>query len=171
MKPLDISTLHFLVVDDNVYMRRIIRMLLNSYGARYIADADDGATALEKFESENPDIVITDWSMPVFDGIELTKMLRNENSSSNPYVPIIMMTGHSMKTKIIEARNAGVTEFLCKPISAKDLYMRIVNIIGNPRNFVKSNNYFGPDRRRVNNGNSKGQNRRESDIGDVKKTS
>ena len=86
--------------------------------------------------------------MPIFDGLELTQMIRQPGANANPYVPIIMLTGHSEKKRVIAARDAGVTEFLAKPISAKALYQRIVNVVANPRPFIKTKTYFGPDRRR-----------------------
>ena len=95
-----------------------------------------------------PDIVITDWSMPIFDGLELAQMIRQPESKGNPFAPIIMLTGHSEKRRVTVARDAGVTEFLAKPISAKGLYQRILNVVANPRPFIKTKTYFGPDRRR-----------------------
>ena len=107
-----------------------------------------GAAGLEAFTHYSPDIVITDWSMPIFDGLELTQMIRQPGANANPYVPIIMLTGHSEKKRVVQARDAGVTEFLAKPISAKALYQRVLNIVANPRPFIKTKSYFGPDRRR-----------------------
>ena len=129
-------------------MRRILRTLLHSFGAREVYEAEDGATGLEMFTHYLPDIVITDWAMPIFDGLELTQMIRQPGANSNPYVPIIMLTGHSEKRRVIAARDAGVTEFLAKPISAKGLYQRILNVVANPRPFIRTKTYFGPDRRR-----------------------
>jgi DNA-binding response OmpR family regulator len=86
--------------------------------------------------------------MPIFDGLELTQMIRQPGANANPYVPIIMITGHTEKTRVTAARDAGVTEFLAKPISAKALYQRIVNVVANPRPFIRTKTYFGPDRRR-----------------------
>jgi len=75
-------------------------------------------------------------------------MIRQPESKGNPYAPIIMLTGHSEKRRVTVARDAGVTEFLAKPISAKGLYQRILNVVANPRPFIKTKTYFGPDRRR-----------------------
>ena len=83
-----------------------------------------------------------------FDGLELAQMIRQPESKGNPYAPIIMLTGHSEKRRVTVARDAGVTEFLAKPISAKGLYQRILNVVANPRPFIKTKTYFGPDRRR-----------------------
>ena len=82
--------------------------------------------------------------MPIFDGLELTQMIRQPGANANPYVPIIMLTGHSEKKRVIAARDAGVTEFLAKPISAKALYQRILNVVANPRPFIKHQELFRP---------------------------
>jgi two-component system chemotaxis response regulator CheY len=145
---IDFSRLRFLAIEDNAHMRRILRTLLHGFGSREVYEAEDGASGLESFVHYTPDIVITDWAMPIFDGLELTQMIRQPGANSNPYVPIIMLTGHSEKMRVIAARDAGITEFLAKPISAKALYQRILNIVVNPRPFIKSKSYFGPDRRR-----------------------
>jgi two-component system chemotaxis response regulator CheY len=144
----DFSKLRILIVDDNAHMRRIVRTLLHGFGAREVHEAEDGASGLEVFTSHLPDILIVDWAMPIFDGIELVSMIRRPDSAVNPYVPIIMLTGHSEKSRVMRARDAGVTEFLCKPISAKALHQRVLNCVLNPRPFVKTKDYFGPDRRR-----------------------
>jgi len=145
---IDFNRLRFLVIDDNVHMRRIVRTLLHSFGARDVHEAEDGAAGLEAFTQYSPDIILADWAMPIFDGVELTQMIRQPGANANPYVPIIMLTGHSERTRVMSARDAGVTEFMVKPISAKALYQRILNVIANPRPFIKTETYFGPDRRR-----------------------
>ena len=98
------------------------------------------------------------------DGITLTKKLRNEPSSPNQYIPIILMTGFSEKKRVVQARDAGVTEFLVKPFTARDLYKRLAQIIERPRQFVRSEEFFGPDRRRKVDPVFNGPFKRESDI-------
>lgn len=144
----DVSRLRFLIIDDNAYVRRIIRVLLHGFGAREVIEAEDGVAGLESFGLYNPDVVIIDWEMPILDGIELARMLRDPNNSPNAFVPIIMCTAHSEMRRVTQARDAGVTEFLAKPISAKSLYQRIVNTVVNPRSFIRTADYFGPERRR-----------------------
>jgi CheY-like chemotaxis protein len=164
---IDFNRLRFLVIDDNAHMRRILRTLLHSFGTREVYEAEDGAAGLEAFTHYSPDLVLTDWAMPIFDGLELTQMIRQPNANTNPYVPIIMLTGHSEKKRVVAARDAGVTEFLAKPISAKSLYGRIFNVVANPRPFIKTNTYFGPDRRRSSSSNYSGPERRKSGSADV----
>ena len=167
MVRIDFNRLRFLVIDDNAHMRRILRTLLHGFGAREVYEAEDGAAGLEAFTHYIPDIVITDWAMPIFDGLELTQMIRQPGANANPYVAIIMLTGHSEKKRVTAARDAGVTEFLAKPISAKGLYQRIVNVVANPRPFIKTKIYFGPDRRRNVNPNYVGPERRKGGKADV----
>jgi two-component system chemotaxis response regulator CheY len=167
MVRVDFNKLRFLVVDDNAHMRRILRTLLHGFGTREVYECEDGASGLEAFNSYSPDIVITDWAMPIFDGLELTQMIRQPGSNHNPYVPIIMLTGHSEKKRVMTARDAGVTEFLAKPISAKALYQRLLNIVHNPRPFIRTKTFFGPDRRRNVNPNYAGPERRKGGKADV----
>jgi CheY-like chemotaxis protein len=148
MVRIDFNRLRFLIIDDNAHMRRIVRTLLNGFGSREIYEAEDGPSGLEAFTQYGPEIIITDWVMPGLDGLELTRMMRQPDAHGNAYVSIIMLTGHSEKARVTAARDAGVTEFLAKPISAKGLYQRIANVIANPRPFIKTKTYFGPDRRR-----------------------
>jgi hypothetical protein len=72
-----------------------------------------------------------------------------------------MLSGHSEKRRVMEARDAGVTEFLAKPIAAKALYERILSVVLSPRPFIQTKNYFGPDRRRNVNSNYQGPERRK----------
>ena len=161
MLRIDFNKLRFLVIDDNAHMRRILRTLLHGFGARDVYEAEDGAAGLEAFTHSAPDIVLTDWAMPIFDGLELAQMIRQPGANANPYVPIIILTGHSEKKRVVAARDAGITEFMAKPISAKSLYQRIVNVVANPRPFIKTKTYFGPDRRRNVNSNYVGAERRK----------
>lgn len=161
MMRVDISRLRFLIIDDNAYVRRIIRVLLHGFGAREVLEAEDGPAGIESFNLFNPDIVIIDWEMPILDGIAVVKLLRDGANSRNAFVPIIMCTAHSEMARVVQARDAGVTEFLAKPISAKSLYQRIANAVVNPRTFVRTADYFGPDRRRAALPGYSGQERRK----------
>ncbi len=167
MVRIDFNRLRFLVIDDNAHMRRIIRTLLHGFGAREVYEAEDGAAGLDAFNHYQPDIILTDWAMPIFDGLELAQMIRQPGVNANPFVPIIMLTGHTEKTRVTAARDAGITEFLAKPISAKALYERLVNVIANPRPFIKTKTYFGPDRRRGVNSTYSGPERRKGGKADT----
>jgi two-component system chemotaxis response regulator CheY len=167
MISIDFSKLRFLVIDDGLHMRRIIRALLQGFGSREIYEAEDGAAGLEAFSKYTPDIVIIDWAMPIFEGLEFARMIRQPDTNASPFTPIIMLTAHSERKRVTAARDAGVTEFMVKPISASALHQRIVNVIANPRRFIKTATYFGPDRRRNNAPGYTGPERRRSGKADL----
>lgn len=153
-----------LVVEDNQPMLEITKTLLATFGVGTIVGARDGEEGFREYCELNPDIVIADWMMKPTDGISLARRIRNDLRSPNPYVPIILMTGFSEMRRVIQARDAGVTEFLVKPFTARDLYKRITQIIERPRQFVRSEDFFGPDRRRKTPSDYTGPLRRETDI-------
>lgn len=153
-----------LVVEDNQPMLEITKALLITFGVGEVITAQNGEEGFRAFCEHNPDIIIADWMMKPTDGIAFTKMVRSNPDSPNPYAPIILMTGFSEKRRVLQARDAGVTEFLVKPFTARDLYKRIAQIIERPRQFVKAENFFGPDRRRSRNQTFTGPFRRESDF-------
>jgi two-component system, chemotaxis family, chemotaxis protein CheY len=163
MVRIDFNRLRLLVIDDNPHMRRILRTLLHGFGARDVMEAEDGAKGLDTFTHSSPDIVLVDWAMPACDGLKLTRMIRQADSNANPFVPIIMITGHTEKNRVTDARDSGITEFLAKPVSAKALYQRIVNVVAHPRPFIRTKSYFGPDRRRNTNAGYAGPERRRAD--------
>lgn len=158
----NIENLKFLVVDDDANMRHLISTILSSLGVKYTATANSvnkGFGQLYKFEA---DIIICDLRMEPLDGIEFTKMIRNDDTSPNRYVPIIMLTGHSELSAVEKARDAGVNEFMTKPVSATKLYAKIKRIIDHPRAFVRTEDYLGPDRRRRQDPDYKGPERRQA---------
>lgn len=140
-------TIQSLIVDDNRQMRLLVRSLLRALGMPRVYEAGDATEGFEVLRSVPIDLVITDLAMTPLDGIELTQMLRRAADSPNPYVTIIMLTGHSERAKVAAARDAGVSSFLVKPLSAKKLLDHINACMSDPRPFVRSTTYFGPDRR------------------------
>lgn len=158
-----LQALKVLLVDDNQHMRAITSAVLKSAGVRHLHEASDGAAGLELLREQSIDLAIVDFHMFPLDGVEFTRLVRNSPDTANPYLPIIMMTGHSEKSRVYEARDAGVTEFVVKPITAKAILDRIQAVIFKPRPFVKTEGYFGPDRRRSTASNYRGPLRRASD--------
>ncbi len=158
-----LDELNFLVVDDNENMRVMIQSILFALGVRKMRVVSSVAEAVKVMKKFQADIVLTDWHMEPQDGIDLVRIIRNSKDSPNPYVPIIMLTGHTELQRVIDARDAGVNEFLAKPLSAKSLYGRIATIIESPRPFVRTKEYFGPCRRRQNLGPQGGMKERRHD--------
>lgn len=159
----NIERLNFLIVDDNKHMRALVKSILHALGSKNTTEASDGADAFKELRHYPADIIICDWNMSPLDGLDFVRLVRTGKDSPNPFVPIIMLTGHTEMNRVLEARDAGVHEFLAKPISAKKLYSRIRAIIEHPREFIRAGLYFGPDRRRTKNGGGyKGPERRKA---------
>jgi CheY-like chemotaxis protein len=152
-----------LVVEDNPHMRTLLRTLLAGLGVAEVLEASDGGRAFAVLETAQPDFVLTDLSMEPVDGIAFTYELRNSHRSPNPYLPVIMVTGHTERERVLAARDAGVTELLAKPVTARNLFLRIAEIVERPRAFVRCASYFGPDRRRHNDAFYLGPFRRHED--------
>ncbi len=163
MDAYNLERLNFLVVDDNGHMRSLVRTLLHALGVRHIKEATDGADAYARLGTYAADLVICNWQMSPMDGLEFVRLLRTDTNSPNPFVPVIMLTAHTEAERVVEARDAGVTEFLAKPISAHQLSSRIRTIIKYPRPFVRAQSYVGPDRRRRQDPDFKGPHRRTRD--------
>lgn len=146
MAAVDITTLNILLVEDNVHFRTLIRSILQALGMEQLTEAQDGIEALEILGEQNFDLVILDWKMEGMDGVECVRQIR-ELSGACAQVPIIMVTGYTETRLKREARDAGVNDFLGKPISPQSLLNRIVSVVENPRPFYRSDDFFGPDRR------------------------
>ncbi len=145
---LGFESLRVLLVDDNWHMRSIALTLLESFGITQIRDAESGSEGIRIAKLWPADVAIVDFKMEPMNGVEFTRIIRNAPDTRNPYLPIIMMTGHSAVVRVMEARDAGVTEFIAKPLSAKTLLNRLNSVLYTPRPFVRTPTYFGPDRRR-----------------------
>jgi CheY-like chemotaxis protein len=156
--------LNILLVDDNEHMRLLLTEILRAIGVRNIFEATDGSEALALMSRAPIDIVITDLSMTGLDGIDFVHMVRRSPASPNPFAPIIMITGHSTQRRVHEARDAGVNEFLTKPVTARSVIHRLTLLIEQPRPFIRSESYFGPDRRRRATLNYDGPMRRSEDM-------
>ncbi len=144
----DYDKIRFLIIDDNAFTRRLLRTLLYSFGARFVSEAIDGTTGFEAFQAESPDLVLLDWEMPMLDGLDVTKMMRHPSESHNPFVAILMVTAHTTRQHVRMARDAGITEFIAKPIAPQSVYDKIHAAVAEPRPFIRTLSYFGPDRRR-----------------------
>ncbi len=138
-----------LVVDDEHYMRKVVRTMLVTLGVRTIYEAADGPAGIETIRSMAPDVVILDWEMPGLDGTSFVRMVRSPLTFPLPDVPIIMLTGHGQRTRVIEAIQAGINEFLLKPVSSKSLQDRLVSVLTKPRPMVQTNDYYGPAPRKM----------------------
>ena len=158
-----LEALRVLVADDNQHMRAILVVMLNSFGIKAIREVKDGSDGIEALRRWPADLAVVDFQMEPVDGVAFTRMVRTAPDTPNPYLSIIMLTGHSEMSRVTEARDAGVNEFIVKPLTAKALVDRINACIYRQRPFIRSANYFGPDRRRKDDPYFGGPWRREAD--------
>jgi PleD family two-component response regulator len=143
-----LKNISILVVDDCSFTRRVTVRILQCFDAHNIREAFDGDDATEQILTSKPDLLITDWSMSPLNGIALAQWVRKGRDTPDPYLPIIMMSGYSDVNRVKEARDAGINEFLVKPMAPIDLMRRIQVVVEKPRFFIRNDDYFGPDRRR-----------------------
>mgnify|MGYP000172617747 CR=1 FL=1 len=158
-----LAALSVLIVDDHPHMRSILHQVVKSAGVERIHLAKDSAEALRIIHDQDIDILITDLVMEPLDGIDLVRLIRRSPDSTKPLLPILMVTGHMTLSRIQEARDAGVNEFAAKPISVKAVLERLAAIIDRPRDFIRAEEYFGPDRRRRKSPEETKPQRRKSD--------
>jgi two-component system, chemotaxis family, chemotaxis protein CheY len=145
------SAMSVLIVEDNAFARKLVRDICRTFRFGEILVAESPQEALATLEGKRVDFIVSDWDFgpqSKMDGLDLTRHIRRDPSSSDPYVPIVMLTAHADIAHVTRARDAGVTEFLAKPISPVLLLARLTHVIDHPRPFIRHGDYFGPDRRR-----------------------
>ncbi len=141
--------INVLIVDDEHYTRKVIRTLLLSIGCTKLHEANDGAYGLEAIPTINPDIVLLDWEMPGIDGPSFVRKVRSPGTFPFPNVPIIVLTGHGERSRVLQAVRLGVHEFLLKPVSSSALQARILSVLTKPRPMVRRGDYYGPEPRKL----------------------
>ena len=149
----DYSRLRFLVIDDSRFCRTLIKNALAIYKIGNILEAGDAAEALKTLEAIAVDFILLDYEMPGSDGVELTRRIRwSECDVLDPQIPIIMISSHTDQSIILAARDAGIHEFIGKPVVPTELFKRIRATIEQPRKFIIAETYRGPDRRWIDRG-------------------
>ena len=155
-KAYDLGSFRILIAEDYVFMADLMASMLREFGTGHILVANSGNEAKEMIMMFNADVgsrnqidlVVTDWLMPDGDGEELIKWVRNSKKDSVRFLPVILCSAYTSEEIVVVARDSGANEALVKPVSAKKLASRILHIIDHPRPYIKSPDFFGPDRRR-----------------------
>jgi len=142
-----LSPFKVLVIEPNPLMRRITCGILRLLGARKVIEVDGITTALPFIRQGDIDFILSEWYLAGSYGVDLVRYIRQERPEI-AFTPFIMITSQTRLESVTTARNAGITEFVAKPFSAKSLVARIREVIERPRPFVSIGKYFGPDRRR-----------------------
>ncbi len=144
---INLASMAFLVADSNPYSLMIVHSILRGFSANKITEVRDSHAALQVLAEHRPDVLLCDTKLPPVGGIEFVKFVRR--SSENPFrtLPILIMTGDTRASEIKKARDAGANMVVAKPLSPTALFDRLVWVAFNPRKFVDTERYFGPDRR------------------------
>lgn len=145
---LDLQNISVLIVEGHDLMRHLMAAALRTLGCTRVACVVDAKAAMAFLADAAPDLVIAESGTPPIDGIELAGYIRNDPSSRVPHVPIILACSRTDAVSPALARNAGVDELLVKPLSLKMLRKSICNAVLHSRPFLRTDDYFGPDRRR-----------------------
>lgn len=140
---------HILIADRDKLMVDVLKHALTRMGLTTISTVRSGREAISMMMQKPVDILITEWEMSPMDGLTLIKTLRQSENAALAMLPVIMLTGRAEMRDVLEARDKGTTEFLVKPFTAKTLYDRLEHVIDFPRDFIVSDVYIGPDRRRI----------------------
>jgi two-component system chemotaxis response regulator CheY len=117
-----------MIVDDFATMRRILKNILKQIGFTNIIEADDGATALEELKKNKADLIISDWNMPKMTGLDLLKTVRADDSLK--HIPFLMVTAESQKQNVLDAVQAGVSNYVVKPFTAEQITEKLEKILG-----------------------------------------
>lgn len=139
-----LTDVRVLIVDDHRNMRKLIGAALGGLGFDKLFEAENGEHALSIIDEVRPDLVVTDFKMPVMNGVEFVRNLRRDEDSPYSEIPVIMLTGHTDVHNVRASLRAGVNEFLAKPFTARALLDRIRRCAEEERPFIRSEEYVGP---------------------------
>lgn len=148
MTELSFRRLDILVADPSNHMASLVAQMLWHLKVHEVAEAVTSDAALVLLRARKFHAVILDDLLGPMDGIALTRALRSSADNPNRDIPIIMMSANPEAARIVEARDAGITEFLRKPFAAQHVATRLHAIMKAPRPFITAEAYVGPDRRR-----------------------
>lgn len=122
------KNMDILIVDDYRTMLRIIRNLLKQLGFGNVDEATDGTMALEMMREKHYGLVISDWNMEPMTGLQLLKTVRADDGLKG--TPFIMVTAESKTENVLEAKKAGVNNYIVKPFNAETLKAKLISVIG-----------------------------------------
>ncbi|MDC8447847.1 MAG: chemotaxis response regulator CheY [Nitrospira sp.] len=115
-----------LVVDDMVTMRRIVKNILKQLGFANVEEAENGQEALQKLRADSYGFVVSDWNMPVMTGIDMLRAIRADEKLKT--ISVLMVTAEAQQSNLVEAVQAGVSNYIVKPFTAETLQEKIAKI-------------------------------------------
>ncbi len=152
-----------MIADSNPYTLTLTHSILRGFGALKVTEVRDSNTALQVLTEHRPDIFLCDIRLAPVGGIEFIRFIRSRSDLPFRTIPILVMTGDARVSEIRRARDCGANMVVAKPISPAALYERLVWVAFNPRKFVDTEHFFGPDRRFKIEGLPGGVGRRDED--------
>ena len=159
----NLRDLVILVADPNAYARRITNGILRGFGANKVLEVEQTLSLFQVLSGQKIDILLCDTRLPPHGGLMLTRTIRRNSNNENRTIPILLMSSDTGESTIKNARDAGANIVVAKPMSPKSLYDRLAWIAFNPRPFIDTATYFGPDRRFKIEGYPGGVGRRKGD--------
>ncbi len=144
-----LTDLKILVVENDLGMRKFLRAVLSASagGIAEYAEVTNGEEALRVLDVYTPDIVVSNWGSGPVSGIDLLRRIREGAAGDSAFLPFIMLTTRDDAHWRAEARDAGVSKYLLKPAPMQKLLQAIADVTQDLKPFVRSEGYFGPDRR------------------------
>tara|TARA_R110000787_G_scaffold137458_10_gene250517 strand:+ start:58846 stop:59334 length:489 start_codon:yes stop_codon:yes gene_type:complete len=143
-----LDSLSILLVDEHRESRTLLRDMLITTGVMDIREAKSGEETLKMLADKPTDLILMELGADPKSGIGMVKAIRDPKRCKTPKVAITVVTGLSDKRSVLAARDAGVNDFIAKPVSADALHKRLDRLARKPQEFVENKAYFGPDRRR-----------------------
>ncbi len=146
-KKINLAALNFLIASNNAQERQAAKGILHTLGARNIRLVPDGSEAIAEMKRFLADVVFCEWDMSPVNGLQFTQHIRAEGKGIGQFAVIIALCGKLSQQLVVKARDVGVNDFIAKPMSIGSVTSRLHRIFNNPKDFARSDAYFGPDRR------------------------
>ncbi len=147
MQAYDLTQLSILVLEKHLLIRRLLTDVFSEFGVPSVQSTPDPRIAWDMFRQSPTDIILSDWTEGL-DGMAFLTKVRHDEDSPDPFVPVVVCTANTEYRHVCHARDMGMTEFLAKPVSAHSIYSRICAMVESHRSFIRVTDFFGPDRRR-----------------------
>lgn len=149
MKP-DSLRARILLIEDHAPSAAMLQEILKALGFSRVSLAPNMSSAIQLLQQTAFDLILCDFQLGIVNGLMLVRMIRRPDGLGNPNVPIVLITAHAEPDRVAEAQCAGIDDFLVKPVQPEVLLRCLATLLERTRNFVKSKDYAGPDRRRRN---------------------
>jgi len=124
----DLSDFDVLIVEDNQFIRSLLREMLHAFGVNSVREVNDGTDALWQIHRRPPDLIVTDWVMAPGDGLSLLRKLRRDARGGMPRIPIIVLSGHATDEHVTQALGEGADSYIVKPFNAATLMAHILKV-------------------------------------------